>query len=162
MMTEYRLDMMPGSVPDIVHISEKDAGSRELAFRLLLQGEAFTVPADADVLIVGRKSDGTTFSEEATASDDLVTIAVTADMSDVAGPAMCRISMTDDDAVINSQLFVLMIESDPIHGISDDDMSTDGVDNQILYLNVGPYVLDGILYNLPNPSVTDEILKGVL
>lgn len=154
--------MVPGSVPEIARISEKDQLSRVLRLRLRLNGGAFTVPAAASVQIVGRKANGDTFSEAAAASGDLVTVAVTSDMSDTAGPCICRICITNGSQTIGSQLFTLMVEKDPIHGISDDDMSTDGVDNQILYLNVGPYVLDGILYNLPNPSVTDEILKGVL
>lgn len=158
--TEYRLDMMPGSVPDIVHISEKDAGLRRLAFRLLLDGEPFIVPGLAVVQLVGRKADGTTFYAPAEASDDMVTVAVTAGISDIAGPAACRIVLSVGNEILPSQLFTLMVEADPIHGITPDTDEGYEVSGGILYAHVvGPYVENGILYGLPDASVTGGILN---
>lgn len=158
--TEYRLDMMPGSVPDVVHISEKDAGLRRLAFRLLLDGEPFIVPGLAVVQIAGRKANGETFVEDAEADGDQVTVAVTSDMSDTAGPCICRICMTNGDETIGSQLFTLMVEADPIHGITPDTDEGYEASGGILYAHVvGPYVENGILYGLPDASVTGGILN---
>lgn len=157
---EYRIDMVPGTVPEIAHISEKDQLSRVLRMRLRLNGGAFTVPAAASVQIVGRKANGETFSEDATASGDLVTIPVTSDMSDTAGPCICRICITNGSQTIASQLFTLMVEKDPIHGITPDTDDGIYVEDNELRVNVdGPYVEDGILYNLPDASVTGGILS---
>lgn len=157
---EYKLAMVPGSVPDTVHISEKDAGLRRLAFRLLLSGEPFIVPGLAAVQIVGRKANGETFVEDAEADGDQVTVAVTSDMSDTAGPCICRIVLSVGDEILPSQLFTLMVEVDPIHGITPDTDEGYEVSGGILYAHVvGPYVENGILYGLPDASVTGGILN---
>lgn len=161
-VTEYRLDLRTAEIPEVIHVSQGDTGWRNLTFRLFFDGEPFLIPENAWVWFQYRKQDGEMGITMMEADGSTATLETDDSITEVSGTALCRIQLVNGSERIVSPVFTMIVEPDPIHGISDDDMSTDGVDNQILYLNVGPYVLDGILYNLPNPSVTDEILKGVL
>lgn len=113
-VTEYRLDLRPEGIPEPVHVSQGDTGWRNLTFRLFFDGEPFSVPAGTSAEIVGRKSDGSTFSEAMTTGTDTVSLAITGDMTDIYGCSMCRLQLRSGDLLLASGLFALMVEKPSI------------------------------------------------
>lgn len=109
---KYNLDMIPGgSVPTIVHVSQYDAGSRHLTFKLYSGGMLWDVPEGATVTIDGTKADHKAFSYIASASGSTVTVTVTQQMTAAKGLAECQLTVTKGDYVLGSANFVLDVES---------------------------------------------------
>lgn len=121
-VTEYRLDLRAEGIPEPVHVSQGDTGWRNLVFRLFFDGEPFSVPGGTVAEIVGRKADGSTFSEAMTTGTDTVSLPITGDMTDIYGRSMCRIQLRSGDLLLASGLFALMVEkpsvTKPIVGLA--------------------------------------------
>lgn len=108
---KYNLDMVPGgSVPTIVHVSQYDAGSRDLTFELYSGGMPWVVPDGATVTIDGTKADNKAFSYVASASGSAVTVTVTQQMTAAKGLAECQLTVAQGADVLGSANFVLDVE----------------------------------------------------
>lgn len=103
------LNMVPGSVYPVIHVSQYDNDSGALKFNLF-NGSAFSVPAGSAVVINGTKPDGYGFSYSATYSGNVVTANVTQQMTAVAGEVKCELRITKNSDVIGTQNFTLMVE----------------------------------------------------
>ena len=106
----YKLNLIPGGVPVRVPVSQYDAGSRDITFSLYSGCAAFAVPAGAVVTCDGAKPDRKGFSYLATASGSTVTVAVTEQMTAVAGEVDCQITIRKDGQVLGSANFLLVVE----------------------------------------------------
>lgn len=106
----YKLDMVPGGMPPIIHVSQYDAGSRDLAFELYSGAMPWKVPSGATVTIDGTKPDRKAFSVTATASGATVTATVTQQMTAAAGRAECQLTVTSGSNVLGSANFILDVE----------------------------------------------------
>ena len=108
---KYKLDMVPGgSVPTIVHVSQYDAGSRDLTFELYSGGMPWAVPEGATVTIDGTKADHKAFSYVASSSGSAVTVTVTQQMTAARGLAECQLTVTQGSSVLGSANFALDVE----------------------------------------------------
>lgn len=106
----YKLDMVPGGMPQIIHVSQYDAGTRDLAFELHSGAMPWTVPTGATVTIDGTKPDRKAFSVTAAASGATVTATVTQQMTAAAGRAECQLTVTSGSNVLGSANFILDVE----------------------------------------------------
>ena len=125
--SDYRIDMQPGRVMDTVYISQYECDWRVLRFKLYYGGTVFNIPDTASAVLSGKKPDGNGFSYTMTVDDEnsQVEIAVSEQMSAVAGFCTCEIMVEDSDEVIGSANFTMIVEPSPLQGavLSDSDMA---------------------------------------
>ncbi len=159
-VTEYRLDLRAEGIPEPVHVSQGDTGWRNLVFRLFFDGEPFLIPDSAWVWFQSRKPDGEMGLAMMEADGSTASLEIDDNFTDVSGTAICRIQLVNGSERIVSPVFALVIEPDPIYGITPETDEGYEVSGGILYAHVvGPYVENGILYGLPDASVTGGILN---
>ena len=112
---EYFLDMIPGeSTPPVVHVSQFDVNSRTLTFNLTKGGVAYEPDAGMSVTLDGMKPDNTVFSYPMTVDGSSVSIDVLTQMTVVAGPVRCEVSLSNQTGKIGSANFILAVEKSPI------------------------------------------------
>lgn len=121
----FSLDLMPGTIPQSIHLSQNDSGWRELKFSLHDRGKPFTVPSGTVAFFNGKKSDGKGFSYKMEVADSTVSITVQSQMTTAAGPVICEVSLQSGSEVIGSANLLLVVERCPLDGahMSDSDMS---------------------------------------
>ena len=105
-----KINMVPGGMPPIIHVSQYDAGSRVLTFELYSGAILWTAPSGATVTIDGTKSDQKAFSVAATVSGSTVTATLTQQMAAAAGRAECQLTVTKGENVLGSANFILDVE----------------------------------------------------
>lgn len=108
-----RLDMRPGGVTPVVHVSQYDSDNNALIFDLYDGATVWNVPTGASVLINGQKPDNYGFSYSAvSAAGNSVTCNLTTQMTAVAGSVMCelRVRNTTGTQIIGSANFILEVE----------------------------------------------------
>lgn len=105
-----RINMVPGGMPPIIHVSQYDAGSRDLTFELYNGAMPWTAPSGATVTIDGTKPDKKAFSVAATISGSTVTATLTQQMAAAAGRAECQLKVTKGENVLGSANFILDVE----------------------------------------------------
>ena len=112
---KYFLDMIPGeSTPPVVHVSQFDVNSRTLTFNLTKGGVAYEPDAGMSVTLDGMKPDNTVFSYPMTVDGSSVSIDVLTQMTVVAGPVRCEVSLSNQTGKIGSANFILAVEKSPI------------------------------------------------
>ena len=102
------LDMTPGGVCPVIHVSQYDKDEDALVFNLYQGSTPFT--AGTTATIVGTKPDGYGFSYAASYSNNTVTADLTEQMTAVSGAVICEVRITDGDNTVGTQNFVLMVE----------------------------------------------------
>lgn len=123
---ELKLDIIPGAVVPVIHISQSDKTWRKLKFLLHARGSAFTIPSGTVALVNGKKSDGTGFSYSGTVDTEnaAVTISVQEQMSACPGPVIMEVMLQSGSEIIGSANFIMMVEPGPLSDavMSDSDM----------------------------------------
>lgn len=123
---ELKLDIIPGAVVPVLHISQSDKTWRKLKFLLHARGSVFTIPSGAVALVNGKKSDGKGFSYTGTVdtTNAAVTISVQEQMSVCPGPVIMEIMLQSGNEIIGSANFIMMVEPGPLNDavISDSDL----------------------------------------
>ena len=89
--TTYDLNLTPGGVPQVIHVSQYDAASRTLVFNLFSSDGTANLPAGTAAEIRGTKPDGNGFSYAATLSGTAATVTITEQMTAVAGKVLCEL-----------------------------------------------------------------------
>lgn len=107
------LDMIPGAVKPVVHVSQYDEGLRTLQFYLFNNGAAANVPTDSVVTIEGLKPDGNVFCYECEYVGNLITADLTEQMSIVKGDVLTEIKITNGTDKIGSANFIIRVEISP-------------------------------------------------
>ena len=110
---EYAINMTPGAIPAVVHVSQYDAGNRNLRFLLYSGNAKFIIPSSATVSIRGSKTDGTVYEYRLNTSDNTAEGPVQVQMTAVAGRHMAEIRVYDGSTVIGSANIVIMVEKSP-------------------------------------------------
>lgn len=106
-----KLNMIPGGVLPVVHVSQYDNQTNALIFELYNGDEVFTVPGGAAVLLNGTKPDLTGFSYSAASiSGNAVTCNVMTQMTALAGDVVCELRVRTDTQIIGSINFILRVE----------------------------------------------------
>lgn len=112
----FNLNLIPGGVPVIVHLSQMDVQSSGLSFSVY-DGSAKMSLTGLSVGLHGKKSDGTIFEYSAAVSSDSAIFGITDQMTAVSGKVECELRLTDssgnDRGTAN---FIIDVEKSPIDG----------------------------------------------
>ena len=123
---ELKLDIIPGAVVPVIHVSQTDKTWRKLKFLLHARGSEFTIPSGTVALVNGKKADGKGFSYEGTVDTEsaAVTIGMQEQMSACPGPVIMEVMLQNGSEIIGSANFIMMVEPGPLNDavISDSDM----------------------------------------
>lgn len=105
------LDMRPGAVPKIIHLSQYDSDF-SLVFRLHASFGTLNIESGTTAEIRGTKKSGTGYSASATlnTSNNTVTVTGDAQMTAVAGQNTYEIVLTKNNKVLGSANFILLVE----------------------------------------------------
>ena len=123
---ELKLDIIPGAVVPVIHVSQTDKTWRKLKFLLHARGSEFTIPSGTVALVNGKKADGKGFSYEGTVDTEsaAVTIGMQEQMSAYPGPVIMEVMLQNGDEIIGSANLIMMVEPGPLYNaeMSDSDM----------------------------------------
>lgn len=89
--TQIELDVSPGGIAPVIHVSQYDTGSRTLQFNLIATAGDLILPTGTKSEIRGTKPDGNGFSYDCILRGKTVTADVTEQMTAAAGKAVCEI-----------------------------------------------------------------------
>ena len=89
--TQTELDVSPGGIAPVIHVSQYDTGSRTLLFNLIATAGDLILPTGTKAEIRGTKPDGNGFSYDCLLNGKTVTADVTEQMTAAAGKAVCEI-----------------------------------------------------------------------
>ena len=124
---KFQLDIIPGGASPVIHCSQGDVGRD---FTATIYNSGYSLPADCDVVIRGKKPDKTVFEYELTYDDDTdeVAFSTTEQMTIISGPVECELVFSNDGDIIASANFVLMVEESPYdpNALSESDIPTIG------------------------------------
>ena len=113
MAQQIRLNMAPGSLPEVFRVSQGDKG-RELTAVLEDGGTAFVIPQGATAKLVGTKPSGLGFQITATCAGNIVTIITETTMTNEHGRIPAEIRITDANELrIGTANVVIDVEPDP-------------------------------------------------
>ena len=113
-------------LPVTVHVSQFDAGSRTLTFKLLDESTTFTIPSGMTATFNGVKPDGFVFTYPMTVNiaAGTVSVDVTEQMTAVAGDVLCEVALFLSDERLGTANLILSVERSPLSGgvVSDSDI----------------------------------------
>lgn len=107
---DFSINITPGEMPPIVHVSEYDIGR---AFNVTLIGEnrnAFEIPTGTTATVEGTLNGTVGFTTSATISGNQISFALTESMTAYAGKAWCKIKLTKNSQPIQTCAFVLAVD----------------------------------------------------
>lgn len=106
-----QINISPHGIPNIIHLSQYDKGSRILSFELYDENGAYSIPSGSTVTIRGTKPDHTGFEYSCTYSGSAVTVTVQDQMTAVAGNVPCEVRITGSDgSILGTANFTLAVE----------------------------------------------------
>ena len=107
----YNLDMLPGSIPVIVPVSQYD-DDYTLVFTLYSSEGEFTIQSGTTAVIKGTKSDGNGYSVDATLNitDKVVTVAGDKQMTACDGKQVFELALLKSGKTLNTANFILNVE----------------------------------------------------
>lgn len=114
-MEAINLDLLPGAMPPIVHVSQGDVGRQ---FKIAIYddtGAAYSLTGKT-LSIVGHKGDGNVFQyaiPSSAISGNEVTITTEEQMTPVAGKALCEIRIEQNGTKLGTANFVMDVEQGP-------------------------------------------------
>ena len=106
----HDLNLIPGSVPPVVHVTQYDKTARTLVFNLWDGETSFSVPSGAAVTIRGTKPDGNGFEYTATASGSTVSMDLQQQMATCAGSVRCEVRIASGTQIIGTADFILAVK----------------------------------------------------
>lgn len=116
---ELDLNMVPGTVPPVINVSQFDTGARTFIFTLY-NGATLFNGAVASCRIEGIKPDNKGFSYNARYSNGVVTADCTEQMTAVAGNVLCELRLLEnDEKTLGTLNFILCVEKSPMNEETD-------------------------------------------
>ena len=113
MAQSINLQITPSGVMPIIYASQFDVG-REITFNLYDGAMAYIPPAGTAIRFEGKKSDGNGFSYNCTYVDNVVTVALTDQMTVFAEDINCELRLSVDGDDIGTLNVILSVEKSPI------------------------------------------------
>lgn len=107
---DFDLQVTPGAMPPIVHVSEYDVGR---TYTVTINGEngnAFNIPTGTTATIEGTLNGSVGFTQSATISNNQVSFALSESMTAYSGKAWCKIKLTLNDETIQTCAFILAVD----------------------------------------------------
>lgn len=114
-MEAINLDVLPGAMPPIVHVSQGDVG-RQFSISIYDDTGAAYPLTGKTLSIVGHKGDGNVFQyaiPSSAISGNVVTITTEEQMTPVAGKALCEIRIEQGGTKLGTCNFVMDVEQGP-------------------------------------------------
>lgn len=114
-MEAINLDLLPGAMPPIVHVSQGDVGRQ---FKISIYddtGAAYSLTGKT-LSIVGHKGDGNVFQyaiPSSAISGNMVTITTEEQMTPAAGKALCEIRIEQNGTKLGTCNFIMDVEQGP-------------------------------------------------
>lgn len=108
--SSFTVNVTPGAMPPIVHVSEYDVGR---TYTVTINGEngsAFNIPTGTTATIEGTLNGSVGFTQSATISNNQVSFALSESMTAYSGKAWCKIKLTLNDEPIQTCAFVLAVD----------------------------------------------------
>lgn len=105
----FALDMTPGGVTPVVHLSQYDEAF-QLEFTLYSRAGELDIPSGATAMIEGTKLDGKAYSANAAISGNVVTVTGDVQISAVAGNNPFQIVLKSGNSTIGSANFTISVE----------------------------------------------------
>ena len=118
----YDLEVSPGGIPPVIHVSQYDTGSRKIVFTLISGAGDLILPMGTRAEVRGTKPDGNGFSYDATITGKTVTVEITEQMTAAAGKVRCELVLyvgraattekeaSDDYQQLCTATFLLMVK----------------------------------------------------
>lgn len=107
---EYDLNLIPGSVPEIVKINQYDKGI-QYAFTIYQGEKKFSIPAGSTVLLTGTKPDGLGFTYSCTFSGAVVSVTIGDQVAVLNGKVDAEITIISSSSVrLGTANFVFLVE----------------------------------------------------
>lgn len=107
---EYDLNLIPGSVPEIVKINQYDKGI-QYAFTIYQGEKKFSIPAGSTVLLTGIKPDGLGFTYSCTFSGAVVSVTIGDQVAVLNGKVDAEITIISSSSVrLGTANFVFLVE----------------------------------------------------
>ena len=106
----HDLNLIPGSVPPVVNVTQYDKTARTLVFNLWDGETSFSVPSGAAVTIRGTKPDGNGFEYTATASGSTVSMDLQQQMATCAGSVRCEVRIASGTQILGTADFILEVK----------------------------------------------------
>ena len=111
----HDLNLIPGSVPPVVNVTQYDKTARTLVFNLWGGETSFSVPSGAAVTIRGTKPDGNGFEYTATASGSTVSMDLQQQMATCAGSVRCEVRIASGTQILGTADFILKVKSSALN-----------------------------------------------
>lgn len=114
-MEAINLDLLPGAMPPIVHVSQGDVG-RQFSISIYDDTGAAYPLTGKTLSIVGHKEDGNVFQyaiPSSAISGNVVTITTEEQMTPAAGKAICEIRIEQNNTKLGTCNFVMDVEQGP-------------------------------------------------
>lgn len=122
-MIDRNVTVFLGSTPRAtkIFVSQFDTMWR-FVFTVIHNSQAWQIPTGATAVLNGKKPDGNVFAFSGTVTGNKVTVDCDVQMTAVAGPVLCELSILSGGKVVGTANFVLNVEAAPK---SPDDVSSD-------------------------------------
>lgn len=108
------IDLTPGSINPIVHVSQYDTGALTLEFILVRNGATITPDVGSVVVLSGVKPDMTSFSFRGSISGFVIRFNCDQQMTNIAGDVTCELSVTNSEGTVGTANFTMNVEKSPI------------------------------------------------
>lgn len=118
---EIVVNMVPGGVTPVIHVSQYDDGYGITA-NLIENSGTYTVPIGATVSIEGTKPDGHGYAYLCTYQDNAVVIPVNTQMTAVKGKHPCELVVRKDGLRVGSKNMIMAVE---VAGLGEDTIISD-------------------------------------
>jgi len=106
---------------NVVNVSQFDT-MWQFVFSIYYNNQPWQIPAGASAVLNGRKPDGNVFAFGGTIADNKVAVNCDVQMTAVAGPVLCELSILSGGKVVGTANFIMDVEAAPK---SPDDVSSD-------------------------------------
>ena len=106
----FSVNVTPGMMPPIVHVSEYDVGRAYTVSILDEQGNTFIIPSGTTASIEGTLNGSVGFTQSATVSNNQVSFTLSESMTAYSGKAWCKIKLTQNSQPIQTCAFVLAVD----------------------------------------------------
>ena len=108
------IDMTPGSINPVVHVSQYDTGAVTLEFILVENGATVALSSGNIALLNGSKPDRTAFSYSGTINGMSILFPCTEQMTNVAGDVLCELSLSNSEGILGTANFTMNVEASPL------------------------------------------------
>ncbi len=122
-----RVDLTPGRVYPVLHVSQGDVGLEALEFYVYQNGQPFTIPSEVTAINIDGMTPVGVFSYLCTWTGNVVTAELTATMTAERGIDICELALYDaTNNKIGTCNFVIAVEESPYTNahVSTSDMAT--------------------------------------